>query len=370
MNPRYLPLFETLVFPNGIELKNRIAIAPMTHYSSNDDGSTADEEFPYVARRAKHVGLFLTACYAVTENGKAYPGEPLLTDDRFVSGIARIAQIIKGCGATAVLQLHHGGGVCPPELVPGGDVVAPSAVETPGRSHVTPRKLSADEIDGIIESFGEATRRAIDAGFNGVELHGAYGYLLQQFLSPYTNRRNDRWSELHSFPLEVIRKVQNVVKSYATEPFLVGYRFTPEEALSPGLNMTHALEFTEALVRERVNFIDVLVNNYASKPRVGLADLSESRLSLISRQVAGRTVLLGGGSIYRAEDGLAALQTGVNVITLGREMVMEPEWAEKVAQGKEAEIVTTLVGASRSELNLPTRFWNTIWSAPGWFPGV
>ena len=343
----------------------------MTHYSSNDDGSTAAAELPYVARRSKGAGLFLTACYAIEEKGKAYPGEPLLTEDRFIEGIAPLARKIKDQGSVAILQLHHGGAVCPPALVPDGDVVAPSAVATPERSFVTPRELSSAEIEAIVRSFAEATRRAITAGFDGVELHGAYGYLLQQFLSPYSNRRNDPWREPFAFPLTVIDRVQTVVRECSRRPFVIGYRFTPEEALNPGLGMEDALAFTEAMVRSGVDFIDVLVNDYRSKPRrARQEDLPFSRLSLISRQVAGRTVLLGGGSIFEADDGLAALQTGIDIITVGREMIIDPEWVQKIEQGREHTIVTSLKGMKPDDLDLPQRFWETIQSKPGWFPGV
>ena len=330
MKPIYAPLFEPLVFPNGIRLRNRVAVAPMTHYSSNDDGSTSDDEIPYVQRRSRDAGLFLTACYAVTEDGKAYPGEPLLTADRFIEKTSRIARTVRQQGAVAVLQLHHGGGVCPPHLVPQGDVVSPSAIATPERSVVAPRELLSEEVDRIIHAFGESTRRAIEAGFDGVELHGAYGYLLQQFASPYTNRRLDSWRDALSFPLAVLHEVQSVAQRHARRLFLVGYRFTPEEALDPGLTMDDALLLVEALAAAKVDFIDVLVNDYRSRPRRASPEhIPFTRLSLISRQLAGRTVLLGGGSIFQAEDGLAALQTGIDVITLGREMIVDPEWIDE-----------------------------------------
>jgi len=173
-----------------------------------------------------------------------------------------------------------------------------------------------------------------------------------------------------SFPLAVIEQVRKVVQEHAASPFLIGYRFTPEEALYPGLTMADALAFTEALVNSQVDFIDVLVNNYNSTPRAGLDDLSEKRLTLISKKIAGRTVLLGGGSIYTADDGLVALQTGVDLITLGREMIMDPEWVEKIVQGKEDQIITTMRKGTREELEIPLPFWETIWKAPGWFPGT
>jgi 2,4-dienoyl-CoA reductase-like NADH-dependent reductase (Old Yellow Enzyme family) len=178
MKPMYAPLFEPLVFPNGIRLRNRVAVAPMTksRMCKGDPGTPA---------------CSLTACYAVTEDGKAYPGEPLLTADHLAEKTSRIARTIRQQGAVAVRQLHHGGGVCPPHLVPQGDVVSPSAVATPERSVVTPRELLSKEVDRIIHAFGESTRRAIEAGFDVVELHGAYRLGAYTFLQRCAGTSDD-----------------------------------------------------------------------------------------------------------------------------------------------------------------------------------
>ncbi|GET33945.1 putative NADH-dependent flavin oxidoreductase YqiG [Prolixibacter bellariivorans] len=373
MKTKFASLFNPLHFKNGLKSRNRITLAPMTHYSSFEDGSMNPEELPYIKRRSKETGIVITACYAVTPEGKAYVGEPLICNDSYIPDLKKLAKTIKDEGALAILQLHHGGGVCPPELVD-GNVVSPSGIATPDRSVVTPRELTSNEIEEIIIAFGEGTRRAIEAGFDGVEMHGAYGYLLQQFISPYTNRRTDEWGgsqkKRFALPLRVIEQAKNVIRKHATQPFLLGYRFSPEESLQPGLTMRDALDFTEALVKSNVDFIDVLVNSYDSKPRAGLDDLSEKRLTLISKQINNRTVLLGGGSIYTAEDGLNAYLTGVDAITIAREMVIEPEWITKVKSGKEDTITTELKEGTCAELDIPVPFWNVIWSAPGWFSGT
>lgn len=197
---------------------------------------------------------------------------------------------------------------------------------------------------------------------------------MQQFISPFSNRRNDQWGgdqqRRFAFPLALIKEVKRIVALHSKSPFLVGYRFTPEEPLKPGLTMADALAFTEALVASGVDFIDVLVNNYRSHPRAGLDDLSETRLALISKQIAGRTILLGGGSIYSADEAIDAYSQGLSMITLARSMIIDPEWIEKVEQGRENEIVSSLREDVRSELDMPQPFWNVIWSAPGWFPGT
>ena len=368
------PLLEPVLLTAGMSCRNRVAMAAMTHYSAPEDGSVAKAELDYIARRASGPGVVFTACVATSPDGKAYDGEPAAHDDRFLPGLTRWADTIKRGGARAILQLHHGGGVCPPRLVPRGDVVSPSGISTPGRSEVTPRELSGAEIETIIEGFRTATVRGIRAGFNGVEIHGGYGSLPQQFLSPYTNRREDRWGgtreKRHAFCLALLKVAQEAARDHAEQPFAVGYRFTPEEALEPGLSMDDALAFVEALIEHGTDFIDVLVNDFRSPPRRGTMTKDRSRLYSIAEAVAGRVPVLAGGAIYTEEDARAALATGVNFITLGRALIIEPEWVQKIAAGSGSTIRTTLEPDDRELLTMPQPFWNTVWKAPGWFPGV
>ena len=374
MNGTSNPLLQPVFFKPGMTCRNRVAMAAMTHYSAPEDGSVGEAELAYVARRSSGPSVVFTACVATSPEGKAYDGEPAAHSDRFLPGLTAWADTIKREGARAILQLHHGGGVCPPRLVPHGEVVSPSGVPTPGRSKATPRALSDAEIEEIIEGFRIATIRGIKAGFDGVEIHGGYGYLPQQFLSPYTNRREDRWGgtreKRHSFPLALLQAAQTAAWHYTKEPFAVGYRFTPEEALEPGLTMDDALAFVEALIERGADFIDVLVNDFRSPPRRGAMTKERSRLHYIAEAVDRRVSVLAGGAIYTEDDGRDALSTGVDFITLGRALIIEPEWVQKIAAGSGSLIRTMLKFEDRETLTMPLPFWNTIWNAPGWFPGV
>ena len=374
MNGASDPLLEPAFLIPGMACRNRVAMAAMTHYSAPEDGSVGAAELAYIERRSSGPGVVFTACVATSPNGKAYDGEPAAHDDRFLPGLTAWADTIKRGGARAILQLHHGGGVCPPRLVPNGDIVSPSGIPTPGRSEATPRELSGTEIETIIEGFRAATVRGVRAGFDGVEIHGGYGYLPQQFLSPYTNRRGDRWGgtreKRHALPLALLKAAQAAARDHAKHPFAVGYRFTPEEALEPGLSMDDALAFIEALIKQGTDFIDVLVNDFRSPPRRGAMMKDRSRLYYIAEAVGGRVPVLAGGAIYTEEDGRNALATGVDFITLGRALIIEPEWVQKIAAGSGPSIRTVLRSHEREALTMPQPFWTTIWNAPGWFPGV
>lgn len=302
MDTKYKPLFEIFKFKSGIQLKNRIVMAPMTNFSSHEDGTVSDAEVSYYARRSNGVGMVITACTYVTPNGKGFQGEFAGDRDEMIPSLRRLAETIKEQGAKAVLQIFHGGRMCPPELVD-GDVVSASAVASEQEGSVVPRALSDSEIEAIVRDFGEATRRAIEAGYDGVEIHGANGYLIQQFFSPHSNRREDRWGgsleKRMTFPLAVVEEVKRVVAKHAKQPFLVGYRFSPEEAETPGITMEDTLQLVDALADRDLDYIHVSLMDFWSKPRRG-ADESKSRIEWIRERAGNRVPVIGVGSLHSA----------------------------------------------------------------------
>ncbi|MDR7001380.1 NADH-dependent flavin oxidoreductase [Neobacillus niacini] len=373
MNLKYASLFESFNIGKGIRLKNRIVMAPMTNFSSNPDGTVSDAEVSYYKRRSNGVGMVITACTYVTVNGKGFHGEFGGDRDEMIPSLHRLASAIKKRGAKAILQIFHGGREVPPELVPNGDIVSASNIPSNGEGKPVPRALTETEIESIIRDFGETTRRAIKAGFDGVEIHGANGYLIQQFFSPHSNRRNDRWGgtleKRLTFPLAVVDEIKKVVFAYAKEPFLVGYRFSPEEPETPGITMADTLELVDALTKKGLDYLHVSLMDFWSKPKRGIED-ARSRIQIIQDRVGDRVPLIGVGSIYSADDALRALETGVPLIALGRELIIDPDWVQKVEQGRESEIVTKINKNHQHELEVPNPLWEKIIHSPGWFPGV
>jgi 2,4-dienoyl-CoA reductase-like NADH-dependent reductase (Old Yellow Enzyme family) len=373
MQAKYEPLFAPLTLRSGTELKNRIVMAPMTNFSSNPDGTVSDAEVTYYARRSSGVGMVVTACTYVTPNGKGFQGEFAADSDDMIPSLKRLASAIKEQGAKAVLQIFHGGRQCPPDLVPNGEIVSASAVPAEADGAAIPRALTDAEIEEIITAFGEATRRAIEAGYDGVEIHGANGYLIQQFFSPHSNRREDRWGgslqKRLTFPLRVVDEVKKAVEQHAKQPFLVGYRFSPEEPETPGITMDDTLVLVDELANKGLDYIHVSLMEFWSEPRRG-ADVSRPRIELIVEQAGDRVPVIGVGSIHTADEASKALQSGVAMIALGREIIMEPDWVAKVQEGRESEIRTTLTKNDQSELVVPDPLWQAIVNTPGWFPVV
>ncbi|WP_227935292.1 NADH-dependent flavin oxidoreductase [Alkalihalobacillus deserti] len=375
MDLTYSNLFKTIDLRKGLQLKNRVVMAPMTNFSSNPDGTVSEDEVNYYIRRSKGVGMVITACTNVTANGKGFPGEFAGDRDEMIPSLRKLATAIKEQGAKAILQIFHGGRMCPPDLVPDGNIVSASAVAADQGESTgpVPRALNEEEINYMIHAFGETTRRAIEAGFDGIEIHGANGYLIQQFFSPHSNRREDRFGgsleKRMTFPIAVVDEVVRVVNDHAKNPFIIGYRFSPEEPSTPGITMDDTLELIHALADKELDYLHISLMEFDSSSRRG-GDDTRSRLELVLDKVQDRVPVIGVGSIQTAEDALKAMKTGVPLIALGRQLIIDPDWVAKVKEGRESEIETKLDLQGQDRLIVPDPLWNKIVTSPGWFPGV
>lgn len=360
MNKKYEKLFETVTLPNGVELKNRFVLAPLTHTSSNDDGTISDVEIPYIEKRSKDVGLAINAASNVNDIGKAFPGQPSVAHDSDIEGLKRLAQAMKKNGAKALVQIHHGGAQALANLTPNGDVVAPSPItlKSFGQQHEhDAREITPKEIEQTIKDFGEATRRVIEAGFDGVEIHGANHYLIHQFVSPYYNRRNDEWSDHMKFPTAVIDEVLKAKSEYASDDFIVGYRLSPEEAESPGISMEITEQLINTITEKSIDYVHISLGDIHSTTREGKY-AGQERLKLIHQWVDGRIPVIGVGSVFTADDALDAIEsTGVELVALGREILLDYNFISKIQEGKEDEILSEFDPHREDKHELPPNLW-------------
>ncbi|MBD3928134.1 NADH-dependent flavin oxidoreductase [Staphylococcus haemolyticus] len=360
MNKKYEKLFETVTLPNGVELKNRFVLAPLTHISSNDDGTISDVEVPYIEKRSKDVGLAINAASNVNDIGKAFPGQPSVAHDSDIEGLKRLAQAMKKNGAKALVQIHHGGAQALANLTPNGDVVAPSPItlKSFGQQHEhDAREITPEEIEQTIKDFGEATRRVIEAGFDGVEIHGANHYLIHQFVSPYYNRRNDEWSDHMKFPTAVIDEVLKAKSEYASDDFIVGYRLSPEEAESPGISMEITEQLINTITEKSIDYVHISLGDIHSTTREGKY-AGQERLKLIHQWVDGRIPVIGVGSVFTADDALDAIEsTGVELVALGREILLDYNFISKIQEGKEDEILSEFDPHREDKHELTPNLW-------------
>ena len=184
-------LFEKVKLNNGVEVPNRLAIAPITIFSCNKDGSINDEERDYLKLRGTNIGLYITGAATVNDEGVYTEGLPRSSDEkRDLPSLKERAEIIKSQGALVINQLLHGGGLVKKQYS-GFDPMVPSpeAYENKNEYH----KLTDEEIKKIIKDYAYATELSIKAGYDGIEIHGANNFLIQQFYSAHTNKRTDDW---------------------------------------------------------------------------------------------------------------------------------------------------------------------------------
>jgi len=361
------PVFQPYTFNNGATVPNRLAVAPMTHFASDENGHITDQERTFLQNRFKGFGLFIAAATLVQANGKTFHGQPYAISEDDLPSLREVAQIAQAQGAKAVLQIHHGGKLAPKELC--GDIVAPSADEATGA-----RELTAAEIEQLIAAYANAATLAMQAGFDGVEIHGANAYLLQQFVSAQTNRRTDEWGgSLHNrlrFPLAVVDAVAAAVKAHAKPDFILGYRFSPEEPGEQGITMAETFALVDALVQKPLQYLHVSLWDFYKHARRG-ADTNRPRMELLHERIGGKLPLIGVGNLYTGSDIAKALNTGwAEFIALGKTVMINPDLADLLRDDRDADIQTDLDPARADHYRLPDALWQRCLTNSPWLPPV
>ncbi len=367
MNPKYSPLFESYTLNNGVQVKNRLVVAPLTHFSSDVKGGLTDEEAKFLSNRAEDFGLFVLAATFVTPDGKGFVGQPVAISENDLPDLTKRADIIKAQGAKAILQIYHAGFKTSTDLLNGLPMKSASAVSGA-------EELTESEIQVIINAFANATKLAIQAGFDGVEIHGANGYLLQQFYSAQSNLRQDQWGgsveNRLRFPLAVVDAVV-AERAKANRPdFIIGYRFSPEEPNENGLTMADTFGLIDALVQKPLQYLHVSQWEFEKKARRG-ADTNKARLELIHQRINGKLPLIGVGNIFTADQALKAAQTGwTEFIGVGKTVMINPNFAKLIANGEENKIVTELDPDKADRYGIPELLWNMSLQNQSWLPPV
>ncbi|PKO90539.1 MAG: NADH:flavin oxidoreductase [Betaproteobacteria bacterium HGW-Betaproteobacteria-12] len=370
-------LFQPFAFKNGLTLRNRAVMAPMTTWSANPDGSISDQEVAYYRARVRGVGMVVTGCTHVTPDGIGFTDEFASHDDRFIPSLRRLSDAARSGGAPAILQIFHAGNKALPHLVPDSRVVSASALKVPpspfNTAEVTSHALTGVEIEEIIKAFGEATRRAIEAGFDGVELHGAHGFLIQNFFSPLFNQRDDEWGgsleKRMRFPLAVVREAQRVIAEHAKRPFLLGYRISPEESDEGALRIGDSYVLIDRLIEAGVDYLHASLFDIPNARPVGYKG-ERTTAELIVEHVSDRVPLIAAGLVRTPAGSEQALRTGLSLVAIGQGLVMNPTWVELAGEGRETEIATVLDSDRVPQLAIPDKLWGVIQAAKGWFPLV
>jgi 2,4-dienoyl-CoA reductase (NADPH2) len=321
----------------GIELKNRLVMAPLyLGYASKGGGVSPLLLEHYRLMAQSGVAVVVVENATVDFDTGRGSSRTLRADrDEVLDGLGELASAIKGEGALACLQINHGG-----RFAAVSEPIAPSAVDAFGRR---PRPMTRAEIETAARKFSEASVRVKKAGFDMVELHGGTGYLLAQFVSPHTNRRDDEYGgsveNRMRFPLEVLKAVKSAVGD-----FPVGYRFLADEWLPDGLKLKESIPFARRLSEAGAAYLSVMGGTYES---FGLPEIVQRSAqpgymvdlaAAVKKGVAIPVIAAGRISTGRlAEDVLTNGQA--DLIGLARVLWADPEWPQKVREGREEEII-------------------------------
>ena len=265
-------LFEPLSFARGPAMKNRFMLAPLTNCQSHPDGRLSDEEFHWLTMRAEGgFGLIMTCAAHVQARGQGFPGQLGIFGDEHIEGLTRLAATIKAKGSIAAVQLHHAGNRAPKDLA--GDVVCPSDDPATGA-----RGLTLAEVEQLRDDFIAAAKRAEKAGFDGVEIHGAHGYILLEFLSPKLNRREDRYGGSLENRARIVFEIIDGIRARCRPDFQLGLRLSPERF---GVNLPDIRDVAAEILRQgKIDYLDMSLWDYTIEPvRRGLqGPLADERL--------------------------------------------------------------------------------------------
>ncbi|QGU87258.1 flavocytochrome c [Erwinia sorbitola] len=355
------PILNPLTLPNGAVLKNRLLMAPMTTCTGFYDGTVTSELVEYYRDRAGSIGTVIVECCFIDPKGPAFPGAIAIDSDNKIPGLAKIAHAIKTEGSKAILQIYHGGRMVEPELIGGRTPVAPSAIAAPREGATTPQALTAEEVDVMITKFGDAVNRAIKAGFDGVEIHGANTYLIQQFYSPNSNQRDDKWGGSRDnrarFPLEVLEITHKMAERFADSSFIIGYRFSPEEIEVPGIRFDDTMYLLEKLAARGLDYVHFSVGQLL---RSSIVD-REDPTPLITKYRAARSATLakvpviGVGGVVNKADAEMALEYGFDLVAVGKACIAYPDWADRIIKNDHLELF--IDSTQREALNIPEPLW-------------
>jgi len=326
----------------GLELKNRAVMPAMGTGYSSERGEPTERLIAYLKARAEGgAGLIITEVCAVHPLGKGFPSEIGIYDDSFLPGLERLAREVKASGSAVAVQLHHAGRETFPQFI-GEQPVAPSPLASRAMGQV-PRALSKEEIAELVGCYAAAAVRAAKAGFDAVEIHGAHGYLINQFLSPYSNHREDEYggdtSGRFRFAVEVVREIRREVGA----DFPIIFRVSSIEAVKGGYDLEYILPLLPVLEEEGVDAFHVscgVIDSPGNPTCPGLhhpPGLNVDRAAAVKEKVEVPVIVVGKlHDPRRAEEVIS--QGKADMVAFGRQHLADPHFIRKAEAGRFEDI--------------------------------
>lgn len=318
----------------GLRIKNRILMSAMTTSRANGDGSPSPWSFAHYTERARGgAAICFTEATHVNQEGKGFPDQLGSCDDSLVPELKRLAEAVRAAGAPLGLQLFHAGRTALREIT-GMPIVGPSPIAHPTEDEV-PRELTTQEVGDAVKAYGQAARRAREAGIDVVEIHGATWYLCQQFFSPASNQRTDEYGgsleNRMRFPLEVARAVREA----AGPDMVLSYRLGLLEPWDKGFTIEDTLALAPALVDAGVDILHCSRNARVGVPV--MPDLYNPAFQQLRKTVA--VPIIANGAAFDTGRIESYLKMGADFVAVARGMLSDPQYAQKAIAGKSGDII-------------------------------
>ena len=337
--------FKRLLSPIDIgtlHLKNRMVMPAMGTGYAAEDGNATDRLIEYfVARAAGGAALLIVEATAVHPKGKIFKGQCGMFADRHIPGFQRLTQSVHNSGGKIVMQLAHGGRQTKSVLI-GGQPLAPSPVPAPALCTEPPKEMTVDDIQEVVSSFGEAALRAKEAGFDGVEIHGAHGYLINQFLSQNANQRTDGYGGSLINRARLAMETVSEVKKGVGSAFPVFFRLNGEDYIDGGSTINEAVEITPWLIQAGADVLHVSAGVYGSDPpTIPLIGSERGCFIPLARAVkeVATVPVIAAGRIKMPLLAEKVLEEGTaDLISMGRALMADPDLPKKVKSHKLEEI--------------------------------
>jgi 2,4-dienoyl-CoA reductase-like NADH-dependent reductase (Old Yellow Enzyme family) len=297
-------------------------LAPLTNLQSHDDGRLSDDEFHWLTLRAEGgFGLTMTCASHVQAQGQGFPGQLGVYADLHLEGLARLAAAIKARRSLAMMQLHHAGMRAPAALIGGTPVCPSDNVETGARA------LALAEVEQLAEDFIAAALRAERAGFDGVEIHGAHGYVISQFLSPEINQRTDRYGGSQENRARLLLDIVAGVRARCRPDFVVGVRLSPERF---GLRLAEIRWLAQRLMAGgAIDLLDLSLWDVFKEPEEA-EFRGRSLLSHFTELDRGRVRIGAAGKIMSGDDARRVLDAGADIAIIGRAAILHHDFPDRV----------------------------------------
>ena len=329
--------FSPLAMTRGPDWKNRFMLAPLTNQQSHADGVMSEDEFRCLTKRAEGgFGLTMTCASHVRERGIGFPGQLGIWSDKHLDGLTRLAEKLNSEGTHSVVQLHHAGMRTPHDLID-GPPECPSDNEETGA-----KALSEDDVERLKDDFVDAAKRAERAGFHGVELHGAHGYILCQFLSPEINQRTDKYGGSLENRSRILFDLVERVRGECGADFSLGVRLSPERF---GLQLNDIVAIAQRLMREgQIDYLDMSLWDIFKQPEEE-AHKDKSLLQHFTELDRGDVKLGAAGKIRTGADVRRALDSGLDFVVIGRAAILHHDYPKQVQANPEFEPAALPVSA-------------------------